>query len=413
VTENRGCGTARVNPVSIFGVVLCAVLLAGIASLYKRNFNTPAKRPRTHQRRMPAQKAVGETGKLPPSYKERSGTLAGEPSVSGRDIAEQPRRESPVESDPQDDPVEGLRQSTLAGQYGTMPIEQLVRVLVDHEGPEIRDILLALGLRKDEALPVVKERLRSGEMYEKYKIGKFLAFHPWPEALPELLEIAANHGEHWLARMQALYGLAALGDPQAGPVLLSILDEADCAPVVQQLAICTAARIGSRDAVRSIRRFEKHDNVHVQLSALWALAQLGEPIDQEPILRAAHDEDYIVRQEACEILSLLDGDQITLALESLAKEDFNQSVRGAAQRGLFDRKLRKAGSFEERLAILQNALSSGHTDVSSWAVALLSKDYGPAGKELLRSVAVGNDWAAVRARELLLLETVNTKDREH
>ena len=53
--------------------------------------------------------------------------------------------------------------SILNGRYGKMPIAELLRALANTPGgPDIQLILQALALRKQEALPLVKEKLRTG-----------------------------------------------------------------------------------------------------------------------------------------------------------------------------------------------------------------------------------------------------------
>ena len=154
-------------------------------------------------------------------------------------------------------------------------------------GSDVQVVFQALAFRKREALPAVKEMLRSGDTFEKHMVTKFLRLCPWPETKPELLALARETNEQWLPRQGALYALGALGYVSVGSELAVIPGEADCPKGVQLVAIATLARIGYKDGGSAIRPFLEDQDIHVRLFASRALCELGEPVNTDLLFRFA------------------------------------------------------------------------------------------------------------------------------
>jgi len=140
---------------------------------------------------------------LDPARGERRAGLTGAPMASPRSIS--PTGVSgPSETNAPANAETLLarhRSLILSSRYGTAPSREVLRELSEATGgPDVQLIFQALALRKNEALPVVRERLRAGAMYETHLLPKFLRLCPWPETKPELLALAGESGEQWLPR---------------------------------------------------------------------------------------------------------------------------------------------------------------------------------------------------------------------
>jgi hypothetical protein len=305
--------------------------------------------------------------------------------------------------------LDRYRSAVLNSAYGNAPIAEVLRALNETPGgPDIQLIFQVLALRKAEALPLVKDRLRTGEMFEKHALTKFLRNCPWPETKPELLALAGAKAEHWLPRQGALYALGALGDASAGPDVSALLREPDCPPGVQLVAIATLARIGYRDAASAVASFAKSDDIHVRLFATRALAEFGEPVDQEFMLAALRSEDYLVRQEACEAFGAAGRADVTDRLHQVATNDANEAVRDSAAQALLRRELH-ALTPAAKLNVLQRALDGATWRNSLWIVQTLVSQCGPEGRTFVTQLAHRDNPLGERSRAYLVLATANDR----
>lgn len=299
-------------------------------------------------------------------------------------------------------PLGRHRSAILNSAYGKAPIADVIRALGEPPGgPEIQSIFQALALRKEEALPIVQARLRTGEMWEKYMLTKFLRLCPWPETQPELLALATAKTEHWLPRQGALYALGSLGDAAAGPAAVAVLSAAESRDNLQMAALSTIARVGFRDGASAVSRFLENDNIHIRLFATRALAELGEPVNQEFLLAALQNTDYVVRQEAAETLWAVAGQDITEKLQTVAKNDFNEAVRDAAAQSLFRRELQGRNA-AEKVVLLNSALDGTGRLTALWILRTMLEQGGAEGRAAVTQLASRDDRLGERARAYLI-----------
>jgi len=297
----------------------------------------------------------------------------------------------------------GHRAAILHSAYGTVPIEQVVRALVEAPGgPETQLILQALALRKAEALPLVKARLRAGEFWEQSMLTKFLRMCPWAETKEELFALATTKSEHWLPRQGALYALGSLGDASAGPEAVTILTDPDSRVNLRMAAISTIARVGFKDGSSHIRPFLEDDNIHVRLSATRALAELGDSVvNKEFLLSALQNQDYVVRQEASETLWAVAGQDVTAKLQAVATTDFSEAVRDAAAQSLLRRELQGRND-SERMAVLQSALERAERLTALWILRSMLEQGGEEGRAVVGELTTRGDRLGERARAYLI-----------
>jgi len=293
------------------------------------------------------------------------------------------------------------RHKIATSRYGTMPVEQLLaRFSATHGGHEVHVLFQALALRKTEAVPVVKERLRKGSAFEKFMLAKFLHSCPWRETMPELLLVAGDRSVFWLPRPSALYALGALGDAAAGANVEQILRQPDRPKGVQLAAIAALAQMNHRKAADTIRRFCEQDDVHLRLFAARALAEFGEPPTSALVTTGLQHDDYVVRQEACELLSFLPDS--ARPLQRLAQTDPHQSVRDPATRSLLEQKLR-GETAASKLAILREALPQAPPRLGAWIIRTALPRCGAEGELFVRELAERDDSVGERSRVYLVL----------
>lgn len=300
-----------------------------------------------------------------------------------------------------------LVDKTLRERHGSMPIQELVQALCSVSGgQEIQEIIKALAVRKAEALPLVQEKLRTGDWWEKHMLTKLLRYSPWPEAYADLLELALSKKDHVLARQGALYALAALGNAEAGSQLLPILGEPDCPTGVQLVAIAALGRLSCREAEDAIRTYTKNEDLQIRIFANRALSELGQPADVEFLLSALDHADHLVRDEACAALGLVPGDGIAERLQALASGDPNEAVRISAKEALLQREMRgqtPAGKLE----ILSAALAGADGRYAAWIVQAMLGECGSEGRAAVAELARREDRIGERAGTYLIWSGAN------
>jgi len=299
--------------------------------------------------------------------------------------------------------LEQHRSAILRSRYGTAPIEDLLRGLVETPGgPDTQLIYQALAVRKQEALPLVEERLRTGRMWEKHMLTKFLRICPWAETKDELLSLARSVTEHWLPRQGALYALGSLGDASVGPDVASILNAPGVSINLEMAAISCLSRIGFRGGADDITPFTLAENIHLRLFATRALAELGEMVDKEFLLSSVRSDDYVVRQEASETLWRVAGQDITDTLSAVAKSDFNEAVRDAASQALLRREMAERNP-NEKLEILRKALGGAERLTALWILRSILDETGTEGRAFVEIIASRDDFLGERSRAYLVL----------
>lgn len=289
------------------------------------------------------------------------------------------------------------------GRYISLPVEEALQALADIDGgPEIQQVLRAIALRKQEALPAIKARLYTGNIWDKKAMTRLLRCSPTPEAYPDLLALALRKDEHWLTRMGALYALGELGDVSAGRSVMGILSEPNCPAGVQLAAISTLARIGYREAAIAIREFEQHEDIHLRLFASRALAEFGEPVERQYVISALENQDYVVRKEACEALATVEGEDIAERLATAAQTDYNEAVRIAARIALLCRETR-IQTASQKLTTFQNALDKADRRTASWILWRILRECGPEGRSFIETLGSQDTVGGERARTFLTL----------
>jgi len=276
-----------------------------------------------------------------------------------------------------------LRKSILDGQHGKKPIREVVDTLISTEGPELQDVYLALALRKQESLPAILDKLKTGGPAAKRKITKLIRYTGLAETSPALLEIILSDNEHELSRIGALYALGAIGDKSAGPVIALLLGRSGRGKTETRIMIATLARLNYQQAVPKIRQYSDDKDPLVRIFAIRALADLGEKPPIDFLLESFDSEDFVIREAACGALGSCGGAESITRLTELAQRDPIGSVREEAQVSLL--RLQAAGMNElERSKLLEALIGQPEKKVRAWAICSLAVECGNPGKAVLR-----------------------------
>ncbi|HPB32145.1 MAG TPA: HEAT repeat domain-containing protein [Candidatus Sumerlaeota bacterium] len=318
---------------------------------------------------------------------------------SGVSLASLPtRQDAPAESEV----MKMLRERVLSGRYGTVPIEELVDALgKSMGGPDLPEILRALAVRKQEALPLVKEKLHTGDWWEKHMMTKLLRYCPWSETFDDLIMLAQSTEDHFLGRQGALFALGAMGDQKAGPQIAELLRDPNLHPDIHLTALTILAILRYSNGLEEIRPYTNSADLQIRIFANRALNELGQPCDKAFLLSCLESEDYVLRVEACAALADINGDDITDLLNSLAEKDFYQAVRNTAKQALIQRQM-KGLSESEKMSILKSSLNDADYDSSVWVMLAMLEECGNSGRIYLENVAQQEGPLAERAMTFLL-----------
>lgn len=290
----------------------------------------------------------------------------------------------------------------LDSEYGKMPVNDLISALIEATGPDRQLIYQTLVIRKKEALPVIKERLRNGGTYEKYTLTKFLSVAAWEETKEEMLMLAASSKENWNVRKQAVFALGGLGDITVGPAIAQLLIGQNNIPTgFQGACISTLARIGYRDAYSIIEPYTRSEDPLVAIWAGRSLVELGLLQDYTIFLKYLNSEDYVVRQEACAALHAFNDETTLNILEKISRTDPNEAVRIAAKRTLIEIKIRNSMA-QEKINVLEEELKKASKYEINWLLQALWSNCGAEGKKSVLRLAANNDSIGLYARRLLV-----------
>lgn len=141
---------------------------------------------------------------------------------------------------------------------------------------------------------------------------------------------AMEHGTSGVRQIGALV-LRAIGDAQAVPVLLHVLDQEHDAEVQDNLLL-TLGTIGDARAVEPVLLFLGHPNAVLRIRAAGALGHLGDRSAVEPLLEALAqpDNQFVRRTIVCALGALRDA----RAIPALLAELNNPTTRAIAVRAI-------------------------------------------------------------------------------
>lgn len=217
------------------------------------------------------------------------------------------------------------------------------------DDPEIRlTTLFGAGVSMNErTLPILQEGLKSRLPQLQLIALKFLSrFHN--DEADEMLNRALN-STSLLIRLEGAYQLAARKLPKALAQTDALMNRVD--PVLYPLFPQLYAMIGSKDSIRSLRKFLNHTDQQVRIEAVLNAAKHGRD-DLLPQIRTLASQHAPGQQEACALaLGVLKDDSSRPRLEALAASN-TPAVRLTALAALH-----RLGSTESQQSIRALALN--------------------------------------------------------
>jgi HEAT repeat protein len=299
-----------------------------------------------------------------------------------------------------------LRKSILEGPHGKRDIREVVDDFASAEGSRLEELYPVLAVRKQEAVPTVLEKLKTGTVAEKRKMTKLLRQTRWPEAVPKLLEMATSDKEHEISRIGALYSLGAIGNRAIAARIAEQLDKAGRSTTENRVIISTLARLKYKPAIQKIEKYVDANDPLLRIFAARAIAELDDRTHTDmiavldPLLGS---DDYLVRREACSALGSCNTAADRSLLGAIASSDPDSSVREEAGLAILRIDIRNASN-AERIGLLEQATKGKNEHIRLWVISELVSEEGPEGKRIIEKILQDSSHVSknIATRQLIL-----------
>jgi HEAT repeat protein len=227
-------------------------------------------------------------------------------------------------------------------------------------------------------------------------VGAVLADDPTPT--PESL-IEGLSSEDPAVRVEAIAGLAALGDPTAASALLDLLADPD--PRLGLYAAQAIGALASPENLPILREGLNHRNSDVRWRTALILGEMGDPRAVPALARVLDDPEVLVHRTAAESLVQLGGPAAIGALVR-ALGSSKPSVVYAAKNGLLE-----AG--KPAVTPLAVSLSVGNAQRRANAATLLGYIGDSRALPALRTAVEIDEDETVRSEAQWAIDQITTK----
>jgi HEAT repeat protein len=211
--------------------------------------------------------------------------------------------------------------------------ESLMEFLGDRE-PEVR-IQCARGLgrmRWTPAIDAIVDRFNVETPWVRSRFTSTLVGFGPKATWPLIAYIRVNHRFESAGPSAAIRALGVIGDTQAGPPLIEILEEAKD-PEIQIAAIEALGAVGGPLALKTLIREFDSDDWRLRAKAATAIGDIGDPLAIPTLAAGLEDTDWWVRRNSAAALTRLPGGQWAL-YDALASKD--RYAQDAAAEALAD-----------------------------------------------------------------------------
>jgi HEAT repeat protein len=159
------------------------------------------------------------------------------------------------------------------------------------------------ALGNREAAPLLSGSLHDGEAAVRKESAWALGALDANDAVPALVDALKDVEPE--VREQAAWALGAIGDRRAVPALSALLKDSD--PKARHQAAWALGAIGDRGAVESLIGALSDDVANVREQAAWALGAIGDRRASTPLAKTLKDTDARVRRQAAWALGAIGG----------------------------------------------------------------------------------------------------------
>lgn len=284
------------------------------------------------------------------------------------------------------DPVEYMRQIIMYGKYGEMPIGELLSLAITTHDPSRNEMRLALLLRKEEALPVLKERLIAAPDGEtRHLLGIIQRQLRWPETLPEILIILNDTARTERTRALAATAAAIFREKNAIPQVRNLLQTVD--EPQSRLHLAMAVGIFHDDeSIEIVEGLLNDNSPHIRAAAAEVLGRLGNSSGEGIALELSRHDNFGIRGMAVKALSYIGTPEAMERLKEMRESDPSPNVRNESAENIARAEL-EALDRDEAITELKRLLTPDSRYHPRWAFVYLAKHFALEEVDFLKTLS--------------------------
>ncbi len=274
-----------------------------------------------------------------------------------------------------------VRDEILQGPYGQMSPEELVEATIEIKS---RETELALVIRKDEVLPVIKEKLQIGSLNEKHDLLSLIQNRlRWPEMVPYVEPMVRDESLPEQIRGRAAIALAVFQHHESIHDIRHLLTTSENV-VARLLAARTLAMFNDSVSESQFESMLNDPSPFIQVTAAMCLGMLGSDVGLETAINLSNDDYFDMRRRAAEALSYINTPEALERLRQMKEND--PSISDDCAIYLKEIEL-SAMQREDALKELELILSPDNPGYPRWAFIYLIDHFGIEGVHILKKLS--------------------------
>ena len=299
--------------------------------------------------------------------------------------------------------VEEYRQSILEGDYGKLDVEELLDTALSPAYKNRDEVKDALFLRREEALPLLKNRLdletfKSVTEEKQCRLLMFAQDHfYWEDLSAEIIPILNDNSIPEHVRASAAVTASLYRNDEVVPAVRKLFNTAGCSQA-RQLTAISLGRLGDTESIESVEKtLLTADSPHEAATLAAVLGSLGSSAGEAEALKLSRHESFDVRIRAAEALLYTGSPEAVDRLTEMRESDPSPAVRSEVNEMIgcaVLTSMEKTEALEtlEQLIILNEEYFAQEPEFvkpipQRWAYVYLAENLGAEGNELLKRLA--------------------------
>ena len=289
------------------------------------------------------------------------------------------------------DPVGDLRRTILSGQYGQMSAAELLDKSLKTLDPSRVEMRLALLLRKEESLPLIRHQLRTVQDDDlRYELLMLVQGQlRWRETVPEIVALLNDAACSERVRGRAATAAALFQVHEAVPTIRNLLTNSQDAQA-RQFAAMALGLLRDEESTGLIEPMLRDESPYVRVCGAMVLGRVGSNRGLDTALALSRHAKFDVRSRAAEALSYIGTPDALARLREMGKTDMSSTVRSESSEYLGRAQLETLDK-EAALDRLKDMLEPGRENPPRWAFVYLAEHFGPDAVHLLQQLAESPD----------------------
>jgi len=267
------------------------------------------------------------------------------------------------------------RAQILRSEYAARDAGDLLTEAIRTRDLSHQDMVLALLVRRDEVLPILRERLRTAPDAEKYDLLMLTQGQlRWSETKPAVLELLRNRALPERVRGRAATASALFQNRDAIPDVRELLASAR-EDQVRQWAAFSLGMLGDADSRAPIEAMLSDASPYVRAAAAGALGMLGVDTGAAVALALSRHHFFGVRCRAADALSYIGTPTALARLREMLESDVSPTVRNESAEYLARAEIDALGR-DEAILRLKGMLTSTNGPPPRWAFVYFTDHFG-------------------------------------